>query len=53
MLSRRYLPRELGEYVRLAAKLGMDDRRGELLGWDNGDPFVNRHVSKLLAGIIS
>ncbi|MES2466749.1 MAG: hypothetical protein V4675_05570 [Verrucomicrobiota bacterium] len=53
MLSRQYLPRELGEYVKLAAKLGMAARRGELLALDDGDPFVNRHVSKLLAGVTS
>ncbi len=53
MLSRQYLPRELGEYVKLAAKLGMEDRRSELLAMDDGNPFVNRHVSKLLAGVTS
>jgi hypothetical protein len=52
MLSRRYLPRELGEYVKLAAKLGMENRRRELLALDDGDPWVNRHVSRLLAGVI-
>ncbi len=53
MLARQYLPRELREYVKLAAKLGMADRRCHLLELDDENPFVRRHAVRLLAGIIS